>query len=101
MKRYKSRFEEARNTFDELEWIVVINDDSNNAMGLGFKTEKQAEYAKDYYENISDITIFQVDYYGKTDKETLEKYITSNYNAKYIEPNAKLKSLQKYVYFIS
>ncbi len=97
-QRYISKFKEF--DYAEYNWIVIINDYSNDAITLGFKSDKIAEKAVNYYKNFSNAIIFQVDYYGKGSMQEIEDFVGNNYNLKFVQPNAKFKDLDYYIKFI-
>jgi len=60
------------NEANELNWLAVKLDNGKKYVVLGFKNEKTAENIEDKLNNWSDVTVFSVDYYGKTNKITIE-----------------------------
>ncbi len=88
MKRYKSLFTEERYSYEKSEWVAVINDNTNMYGLFAFRDERSAEKFIDIVENISDITIFQTEYYGSADLLTVEEYYKNN-NVHYVDPDSK------------
>lgn len=45
---------------------------------VGFKKEYNAEYAKDFFETFTDVSVFAVDYYGYSSFDQAEEYFSKN-----------------------
>lgn len=61
-------------------WLVVSLDNINNkAVFICCKTEKLAEKFKYFLEEVTDITLFSVDFYGKSTYSQVESYF-KNYD---------------------
>lgn len=75
------RFEESReqikeNELEKYHWIAVSRDGARKReyILLGYSSERQAEKASDMIENLSDITLFSVDFYGYSDIAEVNNY---------------------------
>jgi len=83
MERYKSIFEGAGDYYDKKYHVLGISLDiskNKNMYLLGFKKESNADLAKEYFESITDYTVFSVDNYGYSTFENAENYFSKYSN---------------------
>ena len=77
MERYQKIFKEYSYENNKFSILGISLDDNKKVYLLGFKKEKNAEKAKEIFENISNVTVFSVDFYGNSTIEEAENYYKS------------------------
>ena len=78
---YESRFKKQESKKVKIKenqiyyWLGISTQNKDSEMMLlGCSTETYADKAKEYLENVSDVSIFAVDYYGKANLITVQNY---------------------------
>lgn len=104
--KFVQTFENYKNsdTSEEYWWVVVYpngGEELKNVVAVGCKTEKTGDNYVDKFNNISDIKVYNVEFYGKTTLEKVKEYYSdSNKKMDYIlaEDFKSFGDVNRYIY---